>query len=87
MSAEISQSYRYIVRSPDVRGGHARVERTRVGVHDVIGLIVNGATVDEVCRSFSDLKRSHVYECLAYYEDHRAEIDDLVADQMHDPNA
>jgi hypothetical protein len=28
-----------------------------------------------------------VYECLAYYEDHRAEIDDLVAGQMHDPSA
>jgi uncharacterized protein (DUF433 family) len=83
----ISASYRYIVRSPDVRNGHARVEGTRIGVHDVIGLIVNGATVDEVCRSFPDLKRSQVYECLAYYEDHRADIDDLVADQMHDPNA
>jgi uncharacterized protein (DUF433 family) len=82
-----SPSYRYIVRSPDVRGGHARVEGTRIGVHDVIGLIVNGATVDEVCRNFPDLKRSQVYECLAYYEDHRAEIDDLVAVQMHDPNA
>jgi len=83
----ISASYRYIVRSPDVRNGQARVEGTRIGVHDVIGLIVNGATVDEVCRSFPDLKRSQVYECLAYYEDHRADIDDLVADQMHDPNA
>ncbi len=83
----ISASYRYIVRSPDVRSGHARVEGTRIGVHDVIDLIVNGATVDEVCRSFPGLKRSHVYECLAYYEDHRAEIDDLVADQMHNPNA
>jgi uncharacterized protein (DUF433 family) len=82
-----SASYRYIVRSPDVRGGHARVEGTRIGVHDVIGLIVNGAGVDEVCRNFPDLKRSQVYECLAYYEDHRAEIDDLVAGQMHDPNA
>ena len=82
-----SASYRYIVRSPGVRGGHARVEGTRIGAHDVIGLIVNGATVDEVCRSFPDLKRSQVYECLAYYEDHRAEIDDLVAVQMHDPNA
>jgi uncharacterized protein (DUF433 family) len=25
------------------RGGHARVEGTRIGVHDVIGLIVNAA--------------------------------------------
>ena len=85
--AAVSESYRYIVRSPDVRGGNARVEGTRIGVHDVVGLIVNGATVDETCRSFPDLKRSHVFECLAYYEDHRAEIDDLVARQMHDPRA
>ncbi len=35
--SEISQSYRYVVRSPDVRGGHARVEGTRIAVRDVIG--------------------------------------------------
>ena len=85
--AAIAESYRYIVRSPDIRGGNARVEGTRIGVHDVVGLIVNGATVDDACRSFPDLKRSQVFECLAYYEDHRAEIDDLVAAQMHDPRA
>jgi hypothetical protein len=33
-------------------------------------------------RCFPELKRSQVYECLAYYEDHRPEIDGLVAEQM-----
>jgi uncharacterized protein (DUF433 family) len=33
-------------------------------------------------RSFPDLTRAQVYECLAYYEDHLAEIDSLVARQM-----
>jgi len=51
-------------------------------VHDVIGLIVNGSSVDDVVRSFPDLTGAQVYECLAYYEDHRAEIDSLVARQM-----
>jgi uncharacterized protein (DUF433 family) len=82
-----SASYRYIVRSAGVRGGRAHVERTRIGVHDVVGLIMNGATVDDVCRSFPDLSRATVYECLAYYEDHRPEIDDLVAEQMRDPSS
>ena len=36
---------------------------------------------------FPGVTRAQVYECLAYYEDHRAEIDDLVAGQMHDPRA
>ena len=47
-----------------------------------MGLIVNGASVDDVARSFPDLRRSQIYECLAYYEDHRGEIDSLVARQM-----
>jgi uncharacterized protein (DUF433 family) len=65
-----------------VRGGNAIVADTRIGVHDVIGLIVNGSNIDDVVRSFPDLTRAQVYECLAYYEDHRAEIDSLVARQM-----
>lgn len=77
-----STVYRYLVRKPGVRGGNAIVEGTRIGVHDVVSLIVNGDTVDDVIRSFPDLKRSQVYECLAYYEDHRGEIDALVARQM-----
>jgi uncharacterized protein (DUF433 family) len=31
---------------------------------------------------FPQLTRSQVYECLAYYEDHRGEIDVRVASQM-----
>jgi hypothetical protein len=33
----LAGSYRYVVRSPDVRGGDARVEGTRIAVRDVIG--------------------------------------------------
>jgi uncharacterized protein (DUF433 family) len=78
--SEISESYRYIVRSPDVRGGNARVEGTRIAVHDVIGLLQNGETVDSLTGScLPTLTRAQVYECLAYYEDHRGEIDLLVA--------
>lgn len=84
---DVATSYRYIVRTPGIRGGNARVEGTRIGVHDVLGIIVNGASVDDVVRSFPDLTRAQVYECLAYYEDHRAEIDTLVARQMSPPDA
>ena len=80
-------AYRYLVKIPGVCQGRTIVEGTRIGVHDVVGLIVNGATIDEVLRSFPDLKRAQVYECLAYYEDHRTEIDALVAEQMADPGA
>lgn len=78
-----SKSYRYIVSSPDVRAGNARVEGTRIGVHDVIGLLQNGETVDTLTANcFPNLTKAQVYECLAYYEDHRGEIDLLIARQM-----
>ena len=76
-------AYRYITRHPGVRSGHAIVEGTRIGVHDVVGLLQNGETVDTlVSRCFPNLTRAQVYECLAYCEDHRGEIDVLVAEQM-----
>ncbi len=80
---QISESYRYIVRSPDVRSGHARVEGTRIAVHDVIGLLQNGETLDTLTTiCLPTITRAQAYECLAYYEDHRGEVDLLVARQM-----
>ena len=53
---KIATSYRYIVPTPGVGGGHARVHRTRIGVHDVIGLLQNGETIDSlVANCFQDL--------------------------------
>jgi uncharacterized protein (DUF433 family) len=84
--AGTSETYRYITRKPGVRGGNAIVEGTRIGVHDVIGLLQNGETVDSLLATcFPDLSKAQVYECLAYYEDHLGEIDVLVARQMAPP--
>jgi len=52
-------------------------------VHDVIALLQTGETVESVVANcFPTLTRAQVYECLAYYEDHRGEIDVLVARQL-----
>lgn len=75
--------YLYITRQHGVRGGNPIVAGTRIGVHDVIGLVQNGENVDSVItQCFPHLTRAQVYQCLAYYEDHRGEIDVLVARQM-----
>jgi uncharacterized protein (DUF433 family) len=57
-----STGYLYLGNITDVRGGNAIVEDTRIGVHDVIGLIVNGSNIDDVVRSFPDLTRAQVYD-------------------------
>ncbi len=83
----LATAYRYIVIREGVRGNRVHIEGTRLGVHDVVGLLQNGETVDSVCSEacFPDLTKAKVYECLAYYEDHREEIDPLIARQMSKP--
>jgi uncharacterized protein (DUF433 family) len=81
--SRVETEYVYITRESAVRGGNPIVVGTRTGVHDVVGLLQNGETVDSlVTQCFPHLTRAQVYECLAYYEDHRGEIDVLVARQM-----
>ncbi len=70
-------TYRYIVRTPGIRGGHPRVEGTRVAVHDVVAYHLLGNSVEEIAGRFGDLSMSRIYECLAFYEDHREEIEKL----------
>jgi uncharacterized protein (DUF433 family) len=53
----------------------------------VIGLLHTGETVDSVTRQLPGLTRAQVYECLAYYEDHLAEVDYLIARQMAEAGA
>jgi len=78
----LEQTYRYITAIEGVRSGRPIVEGTRIGVHDVAGMVINGASIDEVVRSLPSLTRAQVYECMAYYEDHRDEMDLLIARQM-----
>lgn len=81
--SQSTATYRHIERTPGVRGGHARVAGTRIGVHDVIGLLQQAETIDTlIARCFPELTRAQVYECLAYYEEQRGEIDLLVARQL-----
>jgi uncharacterized protein (DUF433 family) len=78
------QSYRYITEVSGVRSGRPIVGGTRIGVHDVVGLILTGSTLDDVIKSYPVLTRAQVYECLAYYEDHKGEVDLMVALQMEE---
>jgi uncharacterized protein (DUF433 family) len=75
-----------LYRPVGVRSGNPIVEGARIAVHDVIGLLQNGETIDTLTvNCFPGLTRSQAYECLVYYEDHRGEIDVLVARQTAAP--
>ena len=82
---ETATNYRYIVKTEGVRGDSARIEGTRIGVHDVVAYFLLGRDIDGIHDAFPDLTRAQIFECLAYYEDHRAEIERLALPQIEEP--
>ncbi len=84
---EIRVRYYGAASSTIRRGGRkGRLSATPVDAQrrawNVAGMVLNGASIDDVIRSFPSLTRGQVYECMAYYEDHRDAMDLLIAQQM-----
>ena len=66
---------RHIVATPGVLGGKAHIAGRRISVQDIaIWHDRLGKTVDEICADY-DLSLAEVHAALAYYYDHRDDID------------
>lgn len=70
-------TYRYIVQTTGVLDGEPRVEGHRIRVRDIVAARdLGGFTPEEIASTvYPDLSLAQVYCALAYYEDHRKEID------------
>ncbi len=71
---------RHIASVPGVRGEQPRIAGRRISVADVaVWHERMGKSVDEICAEY-DLTLAQVHAALAYYFDHKAEIDARLAD-------
>lgn len=65
----------HITQRPGVRGGKPRIVGRRITVSDIAFWYLQQArTADEIVREY-DLTHAQVHAALAFYYDHRAEID------------
>jgi uncharacterized protein (DUF433 family) len=65
----------YIIKTPGVLGGRPRIAGRRIGVEDVAHLhIWQDTPVAEIAEMY-DLTPAQIHAALAYYYDHRTEID------------
>ena len=55
-----------VVSPPDVVGGRPRVAGTRVRVSDVLGMLVDGATADEIVEDYPYLSHEDIAACLEF---------------------
>ena len=71
---------RHIECTPDVAGGKPRISGRRITVQDIaIWHQQLGKSVDEICAEY-DLELAEVHAALAYYFDHRDEIDRSISE-------
>lgn len=66
---------RHIEATPGVCGGRARVAGHRIRVQDIVLWTEQAQSPDQIVADFPQLSLADVYAALAYYHDHREEID------------
>ncbi|MEZ2232833.1 DUF433 domain-containing protein [Microcoleus sp.] len=73
-------SVEHIEMTPGIRGGKPRIVGTRIAVEDVMLMHLKiGYSLLEIATKY-DLILAAVYDAMAYYYDHRQEIDIQIAE-------
>ena len=71
-----ARAYPHIEKTPNVCGGRACIEGTRIRVVDIIGLHRRGVKPEDMLNTYaSPLTLAQVYAALAYAYDHPEEIE------------
>ena len=74
----VETHYQHIVSTPDIASGKPRIVGHRITVQNiVIWHEQMGYSVDEIATQY-DLTLSEIYSALAYYYDHKEEIDQSI---------
>jgi uncharacterized protein (DUF433 family) len=81
MATAPKATYAHIVKRPGYCGGKAAIDNTRVRVNNVVFLHNQGKNPEEIRVTYPDLSLAQVHAALAYYYDHKEEIEaELAAD-------
>lgn len=68
--------YAHITKDPEVCGGKACLDNTRIRVMDIVALQQEGKRPEEMLQVFAvPLTLAQAHAALAYYYDHREEIE------------
>ena len=57
---------RHITIDPGICHGEACIKGTRIPVHQVLGMLAHGDTIEELIEEYPSLKREDVLACLEY---------------------
>jgi uncharacterized protein (DUF433 family) len=72
------QATDHIAIDADTCSGHPRVAGTRIRVSNVVLWTEQGKSPDEIVAAYPQLSLADVYAALAFYFDHREEMNQLI---------
>jgi prevent-host-death family protein len=78
LAADAANGHPGIERVPGVQGGRPVVRGTRIPVQGVVLYMEVGLSVEGILEAYPTLTAAQVHAALAYYYDHRDEIDQLI---------
>jgi uncharacterized protein (DUF433 family) len=81
VATTLPKIYGHITQAAGVCGGKACIDDTRVRVNNVAYLAKTGRTPDQILSFYPQLSLGQVHAALAYYYDHRDEIEAELADE------
>lgn len=55
-----------ITIDPNICHGQACIKNTRIPVHQVISMLANGDTVEQILKEFPSIERDDILACLDY---------------------
>jgi uncharacterized protein (DUF433 family) len=85
MAHAASVSHSHIACSPGIQGGEPVIKGTRFPVRSVVHhILLEGYSPEELCRQFPRLSLGAVYDALAYYYDHKKELDACFREQREE---
>jgi len=68
----------YVISSPDIKGGRPVIAGTRISIADLVIMHLRiGQSLEEIATIY-DLPLAAVHAGMAYYYDHRSEIDQSI---------
>jgi uncharacterized protein (DUF433 family) len=72
------QATKHVEITPGVCSGRPRVAGTRIRVANVVLWTEQGMSPDEIVIAYPQLSLADVHGALAFYHDHRVEMDQLI---------
>ena len=87
MATTASTVYTHITKNPDICGGRAYIDDTRIRVMDIVELQREGYAPEKMLNVFAvPLTLAQAHAALAHYYDHTDEIDDSFDEQTEGGN-